>query len=243
MKRKRIRLTRSIDLRTRRNRKPPPTNGWFKPELAALLGISPGTITKYVVMGVLPKTVFRGRATRYQREHLLRVLAIRELRARGMVGLKRIKAHLDKLTAEQLEGLALSRTPSPEILAALSADAARNASRGSDGTVGRLAVQSATPNSKLAFDTGLVAHNDSTHAIGAEQQLPRSSAESVHETEPLGAALSPSGYPLAVATWHEVYLVPGVVLRWHEHASPSSKDVVHDVIARVAQPTPFTRRG
>lgn len=240
MARKRIRYTRSIDRRTHRSRKPPPTAGWLKPELAALLEISPGTITKYVVMGVLPKTVFRGRATRYQREHLLRVLAIRELRARGMVGLQRIKVYLDKLTAEQLERLALSHTPSPKIVAALSADAARNAPLGSRSAAGGHVTPSAPPTSMGVFDATLVAHDKSIYTSTAEQALPRFSAESTRESERVGASFISDGHPLTIATWHEVLLAPGVVLRWDDHAGPSSKDAVREVIARFA---PFIRRS
>lgn len=85
--------------------------------------MSPTTVTKYVVAGVLPRTTFRGTATRYQREHLIRLLAIRELRSQGVVNLANIKAHLATFTATQLEQWVLSRPQSPQVLAALAEDA------------------------------------------------------------------------------------------------------------------------
>lgn len=85
--------------------------------------MSPTTVTKYVVAGVLPRTTFRGTATRYQREHLIRLLAVRELRSQGVVNLANIKAHLATFTATQLEQWVLSRPQSPRVLAALAEDA------------------------------------------------------------------------------------------------------------------------
>ena len=201
MPKKRFRTTRSVDTRKHRQRTPPPTIGWFKPELAAMVGISPGTITKYVVAGVLPRATFRGRATRYQREHLVRLLAIRELRARGVVALTRVKAALDELNGEEMEALALARLPSPTVLGALGMTTAVE-SRGAAANPSE--QRPSLPNS---FAWG-------------EAAAPRSSAP------PSGGDPSPQS-----ATWCEVWLAPGVLLRWNVTAREPSCQLVRELLA------------
>jgi DNA-binding transcriptional MerR regulator len=235
MPKKRTRLTRSPDLRTRRKRTAPPTVGWLKSELAKLAHVAPTTIAKYVKAGLLPSAEFRGTATRYTRVHLLRLLAIRYLRAEGLMPLQRIKNLLARMTAEQLEMLVVSRTKAPALLAALR----------EGGTSGASEVNPHASNAQ-----GLEAHllpsigNDAIYP-----NEPRSTTRGVEDAE-LAEWLSPNGEasvrepspgngaPLANAmllaeTWQHVQLAPGVVLSWKTDASASSKGLVQRLVSSV----------
>jgi hypothetical protein len=80
--------------------------GWSRRELALLTGISLRTIRLYQQRRVLPSVPFRGSATRYQREHLLALLAIKRLRATQPGELDDTRARLAAFTPAELESFA-----------------------------------------------------------------------------------------------------------------------------------------
>lgn len=103
MARKRAVWERKRDRGRRRVARPLPKGGWTLVELAALAEISPRTITEYLGKGLLTSPEFRGVATRYQREHLLRLMAIREAKLGGERSLKAIKLKLETMGSREIE--------------------------------------------------------------------------------------------------------------------------------------------
>lgn len=88
------------------------SGGWKLAELASLAEISPRTVTDYLAAGLLTPPEFRGPATRYQREHLLRLMAIREAKNDGQRSLKDVKRKLETMGTRDLESwLATRRIP------------------------------------------------------------------------------------------------------------------------------------
>ncbi|HEY2405354.1 MAG TPA: helix-turn-helix domain-containing protein [Polyangiaceae bacterium] len=79
-------------------------------ELATKLGVSVRTVRFYVSERLLPAATFRGRATRYVREHLVRLAAIRKLQNDG-IELRSIRGRLETLSYPELEALAATLLP------------------------------------------------------------------------------------------------------------------------------------
>ena len=99
--RKRNAWTRARDRRRRRPRTPAPVTGWLISELAALTETPPRTLRYYRALRLLPGLAFRGTSTRYQRVHLLRMLAIQRLKAER-VALTAIRQRLDGVSEDEL---------------------------------------------------------------------------------------------------------------------------------------------
>lgn len=74
-------------------------------ELAAEAGVSPRTVRYYVQRGLLPAPEFRGKDTAYGREHLLRLLAIKQMQQAHMP-LDEIQVRLASATITELEKIA-----------------------------------------------------------------------------------------------------------------------------------------
>jgi DNA-binding transcriptional MerR regulator len=120
--RKRVRY--QVDRRRRRKRKPAPKVGWLLVELCPLVGIAPRTVREYLRLGLLTRPVFRGRATRYQRHHLIRLLAIKLLRIEhARTSSNAILAHLERFNPAELEAWVLARPISARVREALTRDA------------------------------------------------------------------------------------------------------------------------
>jgi DNA-binding transcriptional MerR regulator len=96
----------------RRRRRPPRTRaklvlpGFTAAELGAKVGMTARTVRYYTAQGILPAPQFRGSATRYVREHLIHLAAIRHLQRDRRYSLAAIRQHLAPLSAVELEGLA-----------------------------------------------------------------------------------------------------------------------------------------
>src|SRR5262249_8680963 len=88
-----------------------PKTGWTVSQLASLVGVSPLTLRLYLKSGVLPRPAFKGAATRYQRPHLLRLVAARRLMAAQKQTLAAVYARLQALSAAELEALATNGLP------------------------------------------------------------------------------------------------------------------------------------
>lgn len=86
------------------------TSGWTLSELAKSSGVGLRTLRKYLQLGLNPRVPFRGRATRYERVHQLRVLAIRKLQKDGL-SLEEIRTRLYTIGLEQLERFVAESMP------------------------------------------------------------------------------------------------------------------------------------
>jgi DNA-binding transcriptional MerR regulator len=91
--------------RARELRKLRPKPGLSLQDLAALTGTTTRTVRFYMERGVIPPPKVRGPGTRYERAHLLRLVAARTLRAFESLGLDAIKKRLADATPEALEAL------------------------------------------------------------------------------------------------------------------------------------------
>lgn len=90
--------------------------GMTAAEVAAQAGIQARTIAFYISEGLLPSPRFRGPATRYDREHLLRVVAIKKLQRDEKLSLSQVKRRLKTMTREQLEELARAELAKSEAM-------------------------------------------------------------------------------------------------------------------------------
>jgi DNA-binding transcriptional MerR regulator len=96
-----------------------PKTGWTLRELAALVGVAPRTLRLYLKSGVLPTPAFKGSATRYQRPHVVRVVAARRLMATKKQTLAAIYSRLQALSAKELDSLATNGLPPGPLATAL----------------------------------------------------------------------------------------------------------------------------
>jgi DNA-binding transcriptional MerR regulator len=74
-------------------------------------GVAARTIHFYLQRAVLPRPPFKGSATRYERHHLLWLLAIRRLRTSDRLGLATIRTRLEALSSPELEAFATEHLP------------------------------------------------------------------------------------------------------------------------------------
>jgi DNA-binding transcriptional MerR regulator len=81
------------------------TNSYKLDELAAEAGVSPRTVRYYVQRGLLPAPEFKGKDTAYGKEHLLRLLAVKQMQAAHMP-LDEIQVRLAGATAGEIEKIA-----------------------------------------------------------------------------------------------------------------------------------------
>ena len=72
----------------------PPAESYTIDQIAEATGLTPRTIRHWTARGVLEPPPFHAAATRYGRDHLARLRAIKELRAQGIL-LDEIRARLD----------------------------------------------------------------------------------------------------------------------------------------------------
>lgn len=105
-------------MRRRRKRKPP-TEGWLLTELAALANVGPRVVRYYLEQGLMSRPPFYGTATRYGRNHLLRLLAIRRLKYTENLKLAAIKTRLDGMSGAELDAYASTNLPNPAAAQAL----------------------------------------------------------------------------------------------------------------------------
>ena len=121
MVRKHYRITRLRQTR-KRPKTPAPTTGWVISELANLTEIPVRRIRYYVEHGLVRPLEIRGTATRYQRNELLRLLAIPLIRTEKTWKLDALKRELERLGEAEIERLVLANPLSPAAAAALGAN-------------------------------------------------------------------------------------------------------------------------
>lgn len=95
-----------------------PKTGWTLRQLGQLTGVTPRALRLYLQRRVLPSAPFKGSATRYQRKHVLCVLAIQRWLAEGQT-LAQIRPRLHALDAQELERSATERLAPGALASAL----------------------------------------------------------------------------------------------------------------------------
>ena len=85
--------------------------GFTAVELGAKVGVSARTVLFYTAQHLLPAPQFRAAATRYSREHLVRLAAVRYLQRERRASLADIRRQLEPLSAAELEQLASAFLP------------------------------------------------------------------------------------------------------------------------------------
>lgn len=115
----RRRYYRAPDRRHGRVRRRPPKEGFLARDLARLAGISVPTLKRYIKHGLLAPVPFYGTATRYPRDYLVRVLALRYWRAAGTKTLAELRRRLDSVTLPEMETWVLSHPLAVETAAEL----------------------------------------------------------------------------------------------------------------------------
>ena len=95
-----------------------PAGGYTIGELAREAGVSERTIRSWYKQGLFVPPPFAGPATRYEREHRARILAIQKLRREGL-RMAAIKQRIAKMPLSEVEALlapppAAPRPPPPE---------------------------------------------------------------------------------------------------------------------------------
>ena len=83
-------------------------------ELQERIDISPRTLGKYIAAGLVPPPVGRGPAARYERVHLVRLLAIARMQEEGVRRLDQLLVRLDAMTPDELEDFALEEPTETE---------------------------------------------------------------------------------------------------------------------------------
>jgi DNA-binding transcriptional MerR regulator len=78
-----------------------PKTGWTLGDLAAITGMKKGVLKRWLERGIVPRPPFRGVATRYERQQLVWVLAVRRLQAKDQVPLPKIKERLTAMSASR----------------------------------------------------------------------------------------------------------------------------------------------
>jgi DNA-binding transcriptional MerR regulator len=129
---------RHPDRRRHRVRQPPPTEGFLVADLARLAGVSIPTVKRYVRHGLLAPVPFRGTATRYPPDYLVRVLALRYWRASGTKTLAELRRRLDSVAFAEMVTWVMSHPLPADTAAALHAEAG-----GALGTAGEDASRAA----------------------------------------------------------------------------------------------------
>jgi DNA-binding transcriptional MerR regulator len=124
-----------------RPKTPAPTTGWVISELSQITGMSVRRLRDYVARDLITPLERRGTATRYQREQLVRLVAIKRLRAEEELDLAEIKRRIDGMGERELEAW-IWTAPLPEaVLTALGAATGGASPDSIDGAAGVSAAQ------------------------------------------------------------------------------------------------------
>ncbi len=150
MVRKHYPWTRSRQKRSR-PKTPAPKTGWVIAELSQLSGVPVRRLRDYVFRDLIQPLERRGTATRYQRGQLVRLMAIKRLRAESDMKLADIKRKMDAMGERELEAWILTGALSSDVLQALGHSPSQANGASTSGNV--LPVAPARPNG-VATPTG-----------------------------------------------------------------------------------------
>jgi hypothetical protein len=109
--------------------------GWTLGELSQITGMRKTVLKRWLETGIVPRPPFHGVATRYGRQQLVWVLAVRRLQAKDQVPLPKIKQRLSAMPGEQVEALAREACPPGAAAEALGIPAAQAASGAASGVL------------------------------------------------------------------------------------------------------------
>lgn len=90
-------------MRRSRPKTPAPKSGWVISELSQITGIPVRRLRDYVFRDLIQPLERRGTATRYPRSQLVRVMAIKRMRAEEGLNLDEIKRRMDAMGERELE--------------------------------------------------------------------------------------------------------------------------------------------
>jgi hypothetical protein len=88
-----------------------PKTGWTLVELAQMTATRERLLKRWLEMEIVPRPPFRGVATRYGRQQLVWVLAVRRMQATDPAPLPTIKERLIAMSGEQVEAMAREACP------------------------------------------------------------------------------------------------------------------------------------
>lgn len=113
------------DRMTRKRPKSPALKtGWVISELSQISAVPVRRLRHYVAVGLFKAPERRGTATRYQRDALVRLIAVVRLLAEKRFTLQEIKRQLGEQSEQQLEAWVLSGSLTPSLRNALGVNAA-----------------------------------------------------------------------------------------------------------------------
>ncbi len=190
------------DRREKRQRKPPPTAGYLIAELARLSGVSAVTIKAYIRRGLLGRVKFYGTATRYPREHLVRLLAVKYLKALGLKSLDDVRRKLDGWSPTEMERWVLKFPIHRTTLAALGHPEPQKPA----GPAAPVVISATQPSVASSATQPPAPANES----GATGKAPSHATE----TAPDLTATLPN------ESWRRVVLLPGLELHLKHDAAP-----------------------
>ena len=118
MVRKHYSWTRARMSRSRPKTKAP-TSGWLLADLSRITGMSIRRLRDYVFRDLIQPIERRGTATRYDRAQLVRLMAIKRLRAESELELADIRRRMDAMGERELEAWLANGPLPPSVLEAL----------------------------------------------------------------------------------------------------------------------------
>jgi DNA-binding transcriptional MerR regulator len=201
-------------------------------DLSRLSGVSAVTIKAYIRRGLLARVKFYGTATRYPREHLVRLLAVKCLKAQGLKSLDDVRRRLDGWSPSEMERWVLHFPIHPTTLAALGHREATKTNSPAPNAPSEPKAASAPSNQSGG------AGNRASHATGAAP----APAARLEGTAPDLTAMSDATAPDLTATldatatfpnesWRRVVLLPGLELHLKHDAAPVTVRLAQRLLA------------
>jgi DNA-binding transcriptional MerR regulator len=181
-------------------------------ELTGFSGVSAVTIKAYIRRGLLARVKFYGTATRYPREHLVRLLAVKCLKAQGFKSLDDVRRKLDGWSPAEMERWVLQFPLQYATLAVLGHPVPAKASS-----------PAATVESGVTQSPAPASGSDGTQPSASASE---SGARGKGPSHAKDAAPDPTA-TLPNESWRRVVLLPGLELHLKHDAAP--------ITARLAQ--------
>src|SRR5262249_30244559 len=113
-----------------------PKTGWSLAQLAQMTATRERLLKRWLEMEIVPRPPFHGVATRYGRQQLVWVLAVRRMQAMDPAPLPRIKERLTAMSGERVEAIAREACPPGAAAEALGLGPTANAVAGASNSSG-----------------------------------------------------------------------------------------------------------
>jgi len=202
-------------------------SGYKLAELANAVGMSPRTVRLYVKQGMLPAPVFRGWATTYSEECLVRLRAIRRLRKEERLGLDEVRRRVAKSSLAELAALA-GEPPRPPAPASAPAVAPASAPAGAAPPPGAAPPAGAPP--PPGAPTSASAPPAEVAPVPAPDE---SSPATFAASTPASDAVPAGGIP-----WERFDLLPGLELHLRSDAAPIIRRIAAEIRAHYGSSNP-----